>query len=198
MNTTIEKQIHGRNASELELIGDSYYDFETGEYVGDKLPDEFHVTDESSFEWVMEKIFNAEAELLAEAEKIKALLANYERKKNRAQAKIDWFKARFSPEVEQYAKSKLDGKAKFVECPFGRVSFRTKKGGLRVSDKDLALGLAKLSGWTDAIKVTEEFQISKLTEAQKEVLTAKPLPEGCGFVIEPDSETCTITTGVGK
>jgi hypothetical protein len=32
MNTIF---IHGHPASDLELIGDSYYLFETGEYVGD-------------------------------------------------------------------------------------------------------------------------------------------------------------------
>ena len=186
-------ELYGYPLSELELIGDSYWHFETGEYVGDKLPDEFSVKDESSFEWVMEKMFNAEADLLAEAEKIKALLANYERKKNRAQSKLDWFKARFSPEVEAYAKTKLDGKSKFVDCPFGRVAFRTKKGGLRVSDKDGALEVAQSLHWTNAIKVTEEFQISKLTDEQKERDENYP-----AFVIEPDTEQMSITTGINK
>jgi len=71
MNETL---IYGHPAAELELIGDSYYLYETGEYVGDKLPEQFSVNSDSALEWVMEKIFNAEAELLAEAEKVKTIL----------------------------------------------------------------------------------------------------------------------------
>jgi hypothetical protein len=191
MNETL---IYGHPAAELELIGDSYYLYETGEYVGDKLPEQFSVNSDSALEWVMEKIFNAEAELLAEAEKVKTILANYERKKARASAKADWFRSRFLPEVEQYAKTKLDGKSKSVDTPFGRISFRTKKGGLRVADKEEALWFAKTEGYTNAIKTTESFLISELTDAQKAVVVQR-IPSG--FVIEPDSEVCDIKTGVG-
>lgn len=186
-------ELYGYPIAELELIGDSYYVFETGEYVGDKLPEEFTIKDDSSLEWVMEKLFNAEADEKAEADKIAALLKAYEGRRKKKAARTEWLRARFSSEIEAYAKTKLDGKTKYVDTPFGRIAWRTSKGGLTVSDKLKALDFAQLNGFTNAIKVTEEFQISKLDPAQKDLILAK-LPEG--FEVKPESETCTIKTAV--
>ena len=180
---------------EKTLIEGSWYDTETGEYLGEDIQ-AFTINDDSILEWVMERIFNAESAKSAEEAKLEALKANCERKIKRASAKVEWYRARFSAEIENYAKTKLDGKSKFVDNAYGRVSFRTKKGGLRVTDKDMALTCAKAFRWDNAIKVTEEFQISKLTEEQKQALTGGELPSGSGFIIEPDSETMTITTGI--
>jgi hypothetical protein len=172
------------------LIEGSWYDSETGEYLGEDIQS-FTVNDASSFEWVMELLFNAESAKSAEEAKLEALKANCERKIKRASVKVEWIRARFSAEIEQYAKTKLDGKVKFVDNAYGRVSFRSKKGGLRVVDKDTALELAKLNKWTNTNKVTESFLISEMTPEQK--LKAENYP---AFTIEPDSETMTITTGV--
>ena len=172
------------------LIDGSWYDSETGEYLHEDIQ-EFSVNDDSSLEWVMERIFNAEASKNAEQAKLEALIANCERKINRASSKAKWLRDRFSAEVEAYAKTKLDGKSKFVDTPYGRISFRTKKGGLRVADKDTAMEVAKLLGWNNAIKTTEEFQISKLTDDQR--VKAQNYP---AFVTEQETEQMSITTGI--
>lgn len=177
---------------EKTLIEGSWYDTETGEYLGEEVT-EFTINDDSSFEWVMERIFNAESAKSAEEAKLDALRANCERKIKRASAKVEWLRARFSAEIENYAKTKIDGQSKFVENAYGRVAFRTKKGGLRVTDKEMALTCAKAFKWDNAIKRTEEFQISKLIDSQREKII-REMPRG--FVIEPDSETCSLTTGV--
>ena len=143
----------------------------------------------------MEKIQDAEAELLAIDAQYRAIIERYEGAKKRKQALVDWRRGFFGPLIENYAKTKLDGKTKYVETPFGRCQWRTKKGGLRVADKDLALEFAKAEGFTGAIKVTESFLISGLTDMEKSIIAEKN-PDG--FLLEFDSETFDINTGVGK
>jgi hypothetical protein len=76
-----------------------------------------------------------------------------------------------------------------LTTPFGSVSFRTVRGGLKVVDASLALDYAQLNGFTNAIKVTESFQISKLDPAQRELLESK-VPDG--FEYSPDREAMSI------
>jgi phage host-nuclease inhibitor protein Gam len=172
---------------QLTLIDGSYYLTETGEYVCDKVDDTFTIKDDSSLEWVMEKFFNADADIRAEELRIEALLNAYQARRKKKLARLEWLEARFKPEVEAYAKTKLTGKTKYVDTPFGRIAWRTQKGGLKVTDKVKALELAKRFNWSDAIKVSEEFQISKLTDTQREV--AAPFD---GFEVTPDTEVCSI------
>lgn len=185
--------LYGYPVTELELIGESYYLFETGEYVGENLPEAFTIKDDSSLEWVMQKLFDAEADEKAEADKIEALLKAYEARKKRKAAKVAWLRARFSTEIEAYAKTKLDGKTKYVDTPFGRIQWRNVKGGVFVADKQKALEFAKSNGLTNAIKITEEFQVSKLSPEQKAAIETE-LPEG--FEHRADYETFSIKTAV--
>lgn len=174
---------------QLTLIDGSYYLTETGEFICDKVDEAFTIKDDASLEWVMEKFFNAEADLRSEELRIEALLNAYQARRKKKIARLEWLEARFKPEIEAYAKTKLNGKTKFVDTPFGRIAWRTVKGGLKVTDKVKALETAKLNGWSEAIKITEEFQISKLDEGQRGFLTDHT-PEG--FEVKPDSEVCSI------
>jgi phage host-nuclease inhibitor protein Gam len=172
---------------------------ETGEVIGVDAPEEFRVKDEDSFNWVMSKMLDADSRIASilthpEVVKAKAILANAERITKDAQNRRSWFERRFGDELAEYAKTQIDGgKSKTFKTVLGAISFRVKKGGLRVEDKEKALKTAQFNGWTNAIKVTEEFQISKLDPAQKELAEAKLLP---GFTVEPDTETWSISTGV--
>lgn len=167
-------------------------DIETGEILG--IKEEFHVTDESSADWVLEKIMDAEANIARENMKLKAITENIESRKKEYQNKINFLKMRFGPELEQFAREQVEGgKSKTWKGSFGRLSFRSVKGGLRVVDKEEALTVAQVNGFTNAIKTTEEFQISKLTDAQREMLEFK-LPGG--FELKPDSEVFEIKSGV--
>lgn len=174
---------------QLTLIEGSYYLTETGEYVGDKVDEAFSINDDSSLEWVMEKFFNAEADLRSEELRIEALLNAYQARRKKKLARLEWLEARFKPEIEAYAKTKLTGKTKYVDTPFGRIAWRTQKGGLKVTDKEKALEFAKLYGYSGAIKTTEEFQISKLTDEQKDRIASGTYE---GFEVTPDKEVCSI------
>lgn len=180
---------------ELELIGDSYWVIATGEHAYDKLPDQFSVKDDSSLEWVMQKFFDAEHDIKIEDEKIEAIINAYQARRKRKIARLEWLKARFTPEVEAYAKTKLSGKTKFVDTPFGRIAWRIQKGGLRVVDKAIALSVAKVNGWDNAIKTTVEFQVSKLTAEQLDQLQndchSNPGSD-TGFELIEDKEVCSI------
>lgn len=180
---------------ELELIGDSYWVIATGEHAYDKLPDQFSVKDDSSLEWVMQKFFDAEHDLKSEEAKIDAIMKTYAQRRGRKLARLNWLKARFTPEIEAYAKTKLSGKTKYIDTPFGRIAWRIQKGGLRVVDKAAALSLAKANVWSNAVKVTEEFQISQLTAEQLTQIQAyctKSPKEEIGFELTPDTEVCSI------
>lgn len=174
---------------ELELIDGKYYLIATGEYVCDKVDGGFTIKDDASLEWVMEKFFNAEMDIKSEDEKIEALINAYQARRKKRIARLEWLNARFKAEIEAYAKTKLSGKTKYIDTPFGRISWRIQKGGLRVVDKVKALDFAKGHGWNDAIKVSEEFQISKLTEEQR-LFFADYIPEG--FELTEDAEVCSI------
>jgi hypothetical protein len=69
------------------------------------------------------------------------------------------------------------------------VAFRLVKGGLKVVDKALALETAIGLGMVNAIKTTQEFQISRLTDEQLDALYCS-LPQG--FDVVPDRETMRI------
>ena len=170
-------------------------DAETGEVVGLAQP-EFQVTDQASAEWVLEKIMDAELDAAREQMKLRALSENIQSKINRSNARAEWLRARFATELEVFARKELDGaKTKTWSSPFGKLALRTTKGGLRVLDKDLALAVAKSKGYTEAIKVSEEFQISKLDDAHRADLEANP--DGQAFILKPDEEKFEIKTGVG-
>jgi hypothetical protein len=78
-----------------------------------------------------------------------------------------------------------------LTTPYGQVSFRTVKGGLRVADKGLAASSAIGLGLSHAVKLTYELQISKLTDEQREAIaTSTILPDG--FEMVPDRESMSI------
>ncbi len=103
---------------------------------------------------------------------------------------LAYLKALYEPHIQEYAKQRLEGqKTKTLTTPYGQISFRTVKGGLKVTDATLALDYAQLNGFTNAIKLSATFQISKLDPAQRELLEAK-VPEG--FEVVPDKEFMSI------
>jgi len=192
------------------LIEGSYYTLEDGEFAGFAVPETFSVKDQESCDWVLRKFLDIESqinavELSAEVLAAKAILANAESMRKGMYTKYRWLEMRFQNELVEYAKKQLEGKKeRTFKTVLGSIALRTKKGGLRVLDKAKALEVAKLAKWTDAIKTTEEFQISGLAAEEKESiqkgLLSAAWPEDDemykAFVVEPDSETVAIKTGV--
>lgn len=167
-------------------------DDETGEILG--LQEEFHVTDEKSVDWVLEKMAEAEADILREQSLLETVTRNIESRKKEAERRRAFLAVRFGSELEDFARQSLTcEKSKTIKRPFGRLAFRTVKGGLRASDPEIALETAKALGWNNAIKVTESFQISKLTDDQKTYAELQ-----AGFVVLPDREVFDVKIGVSE
>jgi hypothetical protein len=163
---------------------------ENGEVLGNAISDAGTIDNQTSLEAILEKIADVEGRLTAQQLRHQAVLENCRKLEKRTASYLAYLKAKYEPHIEAYAKTRLEGeKSKTLTTPFGSVSFRTVRGGLKVVDPSLALDYAQLNGFTNAIKVTESFQISKLDPAQRELLEAK-VPEG--FEVVPDKESMSI------
>ncbi len=170
-------------------------DIETGVIIAleTDLRGEFHVTDEASAEWVLEKLLDCDVEIAKETMKLKAITERLQKNIKAKNSEKGWLLARFKPELEQYAKAQLEGgKAKSLKLAYGTLAFRTTKGGLRVKDPRAALVCAKLNKWVNAIKRTEVILIDSLTDDQREV--AATYTEG--FQVKPDEQKFDIQSGV--
>ena len=148
------------------------------------------IASQEALEVVLERMADVESQLVALKTKHEAIIENCRKLEVKKASYLAYLKSVYSNPIEAYAKSRLEGqKTKTLTTPYGQVSFRTVKGGLKVSDKGLALATAHKLGMVEAIKVTEEFQISKLTDEQRDAI-ATTLPEG--FEMVPDRETMSI------
>ena len=172
-----------------KIIDNLVVDADSGEVLGNAIT-EGVIDSHSSLEAVLEKIGEVEARLAAQQLRHQAILENCRKLEVKTASYLAYLKGIYNAPIEAYAKTRLEGqKSKTLTTPYGSVSFRTVKGGLKVSDKGLALATAYKLGMVEAIKVTEEFQISKLTDEQRDAI-ATTLPEG--FEMVPDKETMSI------
>ena len=148
------------------------------------------IASQEALEVVLERMADVESQLVALKAKHEAIIENCRKLEVKKASYLAYLKSVYNAPIEAYAKSRLEGqKSRTLTTPYGQVSFRTVKGGLKVSDKGLALATAHKLGMVEAIKVTEEFQISKLTDEQRDAI-ATTLPEG--FEMVPDRESMSI------
>jgi hypothetical protein len=176
--------------SQYNIIDNLVVDTETGEVLGNAISDAGEISSQTALEAILEKIADVEGRLTAQQLRHQAILENCRKLEVRTASYLAYLKAQYEPHIEAYAKTRLEGqKSKTLTTPFGSVSFRTVRGGLKVVDASLALDYAQLNGFTNAIKVTESFQISKLDPAQRELIEAK-MPDG--FEYSPDREAMSI------
>jgi hypothetical protein len=195
---------------EYIIDGGFMIDPETGEILGMlDTTDRFEVKAQDDAEWVLKKMLSAEADMAAidnmpDVIKAKAVLENAEKMKREQQRKLDWLHRRFDNELGEFARRQLEGqKGKTFKTIYGSISLRVKKGGLKVLDPAKALLMAKMD-YPHAVKTTESFLISMLTDSEKETLV-KGLTGTVwtdedearkAFTVDPDSETVTVKTGV--
>jgi hypothetical protein len=176
--------------SQYNILDNSVVDTETGEVLGNAISDAGEISSQTALEAILEKIADVEGRLTAQQLRHQAILENCRKLEVRTASYLAYLKAQYEPHIEAYAKTRLEGqKSKTLTTPFGSVSFRTVRGGLKVVDPSLALDYAQLNGFTNAIKVTESFQISKLDPAQRELLESK-VPDGFEYAL--DRETMSI------
>lgn len=197
--------------TETTTIVDGYViDIETGEVLGhSKVDGDFVVDTKEKAEWVLKRFARVDANLAAldttpELLEAKALIANSESIRQEFLRRRDWLTKRFEAELGEFARRELEGsKTKTWKSIFGQIALRLVPGRLKVKDGEKALLWAR-SNATNAIKTSEEFQISKLTDEQRAKVSlflrneALKLDELAfdAFEVTPDSETVTIKTGV--
>lgn len=185
---------------EFIIIDNLKCDPETGEVLGVVLPrEDFVIDDVSSARWVLDKIGRSESAIKAldsEPDVLwaNAILENARKLKKKAEDRLAYLHHRFDEELGRFARTQLDSKGKTWCTPVGSVSFRTVKGGLRVVDKDKALVWAK-QNTPDAIKTSEEFQISKLTGIGRALAESDAASASSAFEIKPDAEVVKVTGG---
>jgi hypothetical protein len=163
---------------------------ENGEVLGNAISDAGTIDNQTSLEAILEKIADVEARLTGQQQRHQAILENCRKIEVKTASYLAYLKALYEPHIGEYAKQRLEGqKTKTLTTPYGQISFRTVKGGLKVTDATQALEYAQSVGFTNAIKLSATFQISKLDPAQRELLEAK-VPEG--FEVVPDKESMSI------
>jgi hypothetical protein len=175
------------------IIDFNVVDADTGEVLG-PVVEAGSIASQQALESVLDVLGQQEARVKAEELRLQSIIENARRTLSRKQSYLGYLRSIYNAPIEVYAKAQLEGKkTKSIATPFGTVAFRTTKGGLKVADPALALEFAQSNGFTNAIKVTEAFQISKLDPAQKALIEEK-LPDG--FELTSDVETMSIKTGV--
>jgi hypothetical protein len=176
--------------SQYNILDNLVVDQDTGEVLGNAISDAGEISSQTALEAILEKIADVEGRLTAQQLRHQAILENCRKLEVRTASYLAYLKAQYEPHIEAYAKNRLEGqKSKTLTTPYGSISFRTVRGGLKVVDPSLALDYAQLNGFTNAIKVSESFQISKLDPAQRELIEAK-MPDG--FEMVADKETMSI------
>jgi hypothetical protein len=178
--------------SQYNIIDNLVVDTETGEVLGNAISDAGEISSQTALEAILEKIADVEGRLTAQQLRHQAILENCRKLEVRTASYLAYLKAQYEPHIEAYAKTRLEGqKSKTLTTPFGSVSFRTVRGGLKVVDPSLALDYAQLNGFTNAIKVTESFQISKLDPAQRELLESK-VPDGFEYALDREAMSIKV------
>lgn len=171
------------------IIDNQVVETATGEILCEAISHD-GITSQTALEAALERIGRTEHALAAMQQHHAFILDNCRRQEKRLQSHVDYLRDLYGAHIEAFAQGRLTGqKSKTLETPFGKVKFRTVRGGLKVVDKNMALALAHQHGWVEAIKTTEEFQISRLTELQRTMLIEQQ-PEG--FEVTSDVEKCDI------
>ena len=130
---------------------------QVAEYETKKKP--FAVTDESSAEWVLEKMEeNAKARALIE-EQYKRMIARHEKWREEALKELEDNDAYFQSLLRPWAETKLAGsKKKSVKLPSGRVGFRAGSKTYMLDGEKVAATSARLLSF---VKVEDESFIER-------------------------------------
>jgi hypothetical protein len=145
----------------FDIIGDSYYEIETGEYAG---PVDGWLGEELSGEEdvliAMRKLLEYETELKAQQLAMQSVVERCKSMVKDKERKVQWIQAKYGAQIADYAKKQLTGKAKTWKCPWGQVSFRTSTPTLSIIDEEKAAMVIPLN--LDAIKLETKIYKSKI------------------------------------
>lgn len=149
------------DTSKFDVIGDSYYEIETGEYAGPVdgwLGDE--LASEADILLAMQKLLQYETELKAQQLYAQSVVERCKSMVKEKERKVQWIQARYGAQIADFAKKQLTGKAKTWKCPWGQVSFRTSTPTLSIIDEEKAALVIPLN--LEAVKVEAKIYKSKI------------------------------------
>jgi len=149
------------DTSKFDIIGDAYYDIETGEYAGPVdgwLGDELKTEDDVLL--VLQRLLKYETELKAEQLAMQSVVDRCKQLVKDKERKVQWFQNRYGAQIAAYAKTQLTGKAKTWKCPWGQVAFRTSQATFSIIDDEKAALVIPLG--LDAIKTEYKIYKSKI------------------------------------
>ena len=147
------------NTNKFDIIDDSYWDIETGEYAGpvDGWIGEVLETEDQIL-LAMQRLLKYETELKAEqlamqsvVDRCKAMVKDRERK-------VQWFQNKYGEQVAAFARLRLYGKTKTWRCPWGQVSFRKPSPTFMIVQDEKALDLVP----QEAVKIEMSILKSKI------------------------------------
>jgi hypothetical protein len=165
-------------------------DPETGEVLGHtEASERFAVTDIESAEWVLSKMQEAQADVLAQRCRLDAIQSQMQAMIEDKARRCSYLEARFGHELEAFAARELEGgKSKTLKTPFGSLSFRTVPGSIRVVNVELAVVWAETFE-PKAVKVSKSVLVSGLKGMESGLPSA-------AFEVVPPNERFRIETGV--
>jgi len=147
--------------TKFDIIGDSYFEIETGEYAGPVdgwLGDELKTEDDVLL--ALQRLLKYETELKAEQLATQSVIERCKTMVKDKERKVQWLQARYGAQIANFAKSQLTGKAKTWKCPWGQVAFRNTQPSFSVLDEEKAAYVIPLS--LGAIKIEHKIYKSKI------------------------------------
>jgi hypothetical protein len=147
--------------TKFDIIGDSYFEIETGEYAGPVdgwLGDELKTEDDVLL--ALQRLLKYETELKAEQLATQSVIERCKTMVKDKERKVQWLQARYGAQIANFAKSQLIGKAKTWKCPWGQVAFRNTQPSFSVLDEEKAAYVIPLS--LGAIKIEHKIYKSKI------------------------------------
>ena len=149
------------DTSKFDIIGDSYFEIETGEYAGPVdgwLGEELKTEDDVLL--ALQRLLKYETELKAEQLATQSVIERCKTMVKDKERKVQWLQARYGAQIANFAKSQLTGKAKTWKCPWGQVAFRNTQPSFSVLDEEKAAYVIPLS--LGAIKIEHKIYKSKI------------------------------------
>lgn len=174
--------------SKFDIIGDSYYEIETGEYAGPVdgwLGDELKTEEDVLL--ALQRLLKYETELKAEQLAMQSVVDRYKSMVKDKERKVQWLKSRYGDQIADFAESQLVGKAKTWKCPWGQVAFRTVGPSFTILDEAQAVMVVPL----DAVKTEHKILKSKISK-EIQLTLVDQYPDL--FCISGSTENVTIKT----
>ena len=149
------------DTTKFDIIGDSYYEIETGEYAGPVdgwLGEELASEDQVLL--AMQKLMQYETELKAQQLAMQSVVERCKSMVKDKERKVQWLQSRYGAQIADFAKKQLIGKAKTWKCPWGQVAWRTSSPLFSILDDEKAALVIPLN--LDAVKIEAKVYKSKI------------------------------------